>query len=189
MSAIKKSMITAVCLALCVVLPQAFHSIPNAGAIYCPIHIPVLLCGLICGWKYGLLCGVAGPVFSSLFTGMPAVAYLPPMMIECAVYGAVSGVRIPHFLAYAGKAGEEKEPVESKTGVRLYIRLILAMLAGRVVSGIVKALIFSPGSYTMTLWVTGYFLTSLPGIVIQLVLIPAILYMLRKSAVIPDYAY
>ena len=79
--------------------------------------------------------------------------------------------------------------MESKTGVRLYIRLILAMLAGRVVSGIVKALIFSPGSYTMTLWVTGYFLTSLPGIVIQLVLIPAILYMLRKSAVIPDYAY
>ncbi len=57
MSIVKKSIITAVCIALCVVLPQAFHAIPNAGSIYCPMHIPVLLCGIVCGWQYGLFCG------------------------------------------------------------------------------------------------------------------------------------
>mgnify|MGYP007107799624 FL=1 len=55
MSVVKKSIITAVCIALCVVLPQAFHAIPNAGSIYCPMHIPVLLCGIACGWQYGLI--------------------------------------------------------------------------------------------------------------------------------------
>ncbi len=74
---VKKAIITAICIALCVVLPQAFHAIPNAGSIYLPMHIPVLLCGLVCGWPYGLLCGLAGPLLSSLFTGMPAAAYLP----------------------------------------------------------------------------------------------------------------
>ena len=88
---VKKSIITAVCIALCVVLPQAFHAIPN-GAVYSPMHIPVLLCGLICGGPFGLLCGLAGPLFASLFTGMPPAAKLPPMMIECAVYGCVTGL-------------------------------------------------------------------------------------------------
>ena len=74
MTSVKKSIITAVCIALCVVLPQAFHAIPNAGTIYCPMHIPVLLCGLVCGWSYGLLCGIAGPLLSSLITGMPPAA-------------------------------------------------------------------------------------------------------------------
>ena len=64
MSAVKKSIITAVCIALCVVLPQVFHAIPEAGTIYCPMHIPVLLCGLITGWPYGLLCGLAGPLLA-----------------------------------------------------------------------------------------------------------------------------
>lgn len=63
MSHIKKEVITAVCIALCVVLPMTFHTIPNAGKIFCPMHIPVLLCGLICGWPYGLLCGIAGPFY------------------------------------------------------------------------------------------------------------------------------
>lgn len=77
MSPVKKSIITAVCIALCVVLPQAFHAIPNAGSIYCPMHIPVLLCGFICGWQYGLLCGIAGPLVSALITGMPPLRSCP----------------------------------------------------------------------------------------------------------------
>ncbi len=68
MSVVKKSIITAVCLALCVVLPQAFHAVPNAGSVYLPMHLPILLCGLICGWPFGLLCGLAGPALSTLFT-------------------------------------------------------------------------------------------------------------------------
>ena len=84
LSYVKKAILTAACIALCVVLPMAFHAIPNAGNIYCPMHMPVLLCGLVCGWPFGLLCGVAGPLLSSLFTGMPPAAYLPSMIIELA---------------------------------------------------------------------------------------------------------
>lgn len=172
MSNVKKSILTAVCIALCVVLPQAFHAIPNAGAVYLPMHIPVLLCGLICGAPYGLLCGLAGPALSHLFTGMPPVGMLPSMLVECAVYGLAAGLmmKIKTKSLYAD----------------LYLSLIVAMLAGRVLSGIAKALIFSAGEYSMALWVTGSFVTSLPGIIIQLALIPTVVFALMKARLIPE---
>ena len=173
MSAVKKSIITAVCIALCVVLPQAFHAVPNAGAIYLPMHIPVLLCGLICGWSYGLLCGLAGPALSALLTGMPPAAVLPGMLVECGVYGLAAGLlmqllRTKHLYA------------------DLYISLAAAMLLGRVVSGIAKALIFSAGSYSMASWVAGSFVTALPGIIIQLALLRSIVYALMRARLIPQ---
>lgn len=172
MSPVKKSIITAVCIALCVVLPQAFHAIPNAGSIYCPMHIPVLLCGLICGWQYALLCGIAGPLVSALITGMPPAAVLPGMLVECAAYGALTGLMMQ--LVHTKKVYPD-----------LYISLLVAMLGGRIISGIAKALIFSAGSYSMTAWVTGSFVTSLPGIIVHLVLIPSIVYALMKAKLIP----
>ena len=85
MTIVKRSMITAVCVALTVVLPMAFHAVPNAGSVILPMHIPVLLCGLICGWPFGLACGLIGPLLSNLFTGMPPMAALPAMLVELAV--------------------------------------------------------------------------------------------------------
>lgn len=172
MSVIKKSILTAVCLALCVVLPQAFHAIPNAGSIYCPMHIPVLLCGLICGWPYGLVCGIAGPLLSSLFTGMPPAAILPPMMVECAVYGMAAGIMMAAVHT-------------KKVYVDLYASLVAAMLAGRAAAGIAKALIFARGEMTLAAWATTHFVTSLPGIVIHLALIPTIVFALMKANLIP----
>ncbi len=172
MSVVKKSIITAVCLALCVVVPQAFHAIPNAGSVYLPMHIPILLCGLICGWSYGLLCGLAGPALSTLFTGMPPVAYLPPMLVECAVYGLVSGLMMQIIRT-------------RKVYVDLYLSLIIAMLSGRIVAGVARALIFARGNTTMATWATSYFVTSLPGIIIQLVLIPSIVFALMKARLVP----
>lgn len=173
MSAVKKSIITAVCIALCVVLPQAFHAIPNAGSIYLPMHIPVLLCGLICGWPYGLLCGLAGPALSALITGMPPAAVLPGMMVECGVYGLTAGLLM--------------QLVRTKRlYADLYISLVAAMLLGRVVSGAAKALIFSAGSYSMASWVAGSFVTALPGIIIQLALLPSIVYALMRARLIPQ---
>lgn len=173
MSAVKKSIITAVCIALCVVLPQAFHAIPNAGSIYLPMHIPVLLCGLICGWPYGLLCGLAGPALSALITGMPPAAVLPGMMVECGVYGLAAGLLM--------------QLVRTKRlYADLYISLVAAMLLGRVVSGAAKALIFSAGSYSMASWVAGSFVTALPGIIIQLALLPGIVYALMRARLIPQ---
>ena len=66
----KNLVLTAFCIALCIVLPMAFHAI-GAGATFLPMHIPVLLCGLLCGWPFGAACGLIGPLLSSLLTGMP----------------------------------------------------------------------------------------------------------------------
>ena len=173
MSPVKKSIITAVCIALCVVLPQAFHAIPNAGSIYCPMHIPVLLCGLICGWQYGLLCGIAGPALSSALSGMPPVAILPSMMVELAAYGTAAGLMM-------------KLVRTKSTYADLYISLIVAIVCGRVLAGLAKALIFARGSYSMSAWIAGSVVTSWPGTVIQLVFIPTIVFALMKSHLIPE---
>lgn len=172
MTSVKKSIVTAVCIALCVVLPMAFHSIPNAGSIYCPMHLAPFICGLTCGWPFGLLCGIVGPLLSSLLTGMPPIAYLPAMMVEIGMYGLMCGLMMG--LIRSGKVY-----------VDLYVSLIVAMLGGRVVAGVVKALIFAPGKVTMASWVTGYFVTSLPGIIIQLVLVPSIILALMKANLVP----
>ncbi|MBQ2774960.1 MAG: ECF transporter S component [Clostridia bacterium] len=171
--AIKKIVITAFCIALCVILPLAFHTVHNAGKVFCPMHIPVLLCGLICGWPFGMLCGFVGPLLSSLITGMPLMSLLPSMMLELAVYGAVTGflMKVVHT---------------KSTYVNLYISLISAMLSGRLVSGIANALIFSAGSYSFDAWITASFVTSLPGLIIQLAIIPTIVVTLKKAHLIPE---
>lgn len=171
MNPIKRMTLAAVCVALCVVLPIAFHSIPNAGSVFLPMHIPVLVCGLICGWPYGLVCGLMGPLLSSAITGMPPIAILPAMMVECGVYGLVAGLMLKFLRT-------------GKTYADLYIALVAAMLAGRVASGIAKALIFTPG-LAMSAWVASSFVTALPGIVIQLVFLPSVVFMLMKAGIIP----
>ena len=171
MNSVKRLTLAAVCVALCVVLPIAFHGIPDAGSVFLPMHIPVLICGMICGWPYGLLCGFMGPLLSSVLTGMPPVAYLPPMMIECGVYGLVSGLILKYVRT-------------KNTYADLYIALVTAMIAGRVVSGIAKALIFTPGM-ALSAWVTASFVTALPGILIQLVFLPSVVFTLMKARIIP----
>ena len=89
---VKQMVLTALFIAIGVVLPQAFHAIPNAGSVMLPMHIPVLLAGLVCGPVFGLACGVLTPTLSSLITGMPPMAYLPSMLCELAIYGLVSGL-------------------------------------------------------------------------------------------------
>lgn len=173
MTTVKKSIITAVCIALCYVIPLMFHGIQNAGSIFCPMHIPVFICGLICGWPYGLLCGIAGPMLSSALTAMPPVAILPSMMVELAVYGAAAGLMM--------------KLVHTKSiYADLYISLITAIVCGRVLAGIAKALIFARGSYSMAAWVAANVVTSWPGTVIQLVFIPSIVFALMKANLIPQ---
>lgn len=173
MSNVKKSIITAVCIALCYVIPLMFHGIQNAGSIFCPMHIPVFICGLICGWQYGLLCGIAGPALSSALSGMPPVAILPSMMAELAVYGTAAGLMM-------------KLVRTKSTYADLYISLIVAIVCGRVLAGLAKALIFARGSYSMSAWIAGSVVTSWPGTVIQLVFIPTIVFALMKSHLIPE---
>ena len=171
-NSVKNMTMAAVCVALCVVLPIAFHSIPDAGSVFLPMHIPVLICGMICGWPYGLLCGLMGPLVSSALTGMPPIAFLPAMMVECGTYGLVSGLMLKYVHT-------------KRTYADLYIALVVAMIAGRVVSGIAKALIFTPG-LALSAWITASFITALPGIVIQLVFLPSVVFTLMKARVIPQ---
>ena len=91
LSATKKLVFCAICVALCVVLPMAFHAL-GSGTVFLPMHVPVLLCGLVCTWPYGVVCGLLGPLLSSVLTGMPAAAVLPSMMAELAVYGLVTAL-------------------------------------------------------------------------------------------------
>lgn len=172
MSSIKKAVITALCIALCYVMPIAFHAF-GAGSVLCPMHIPVLICGLACGWQYGLLCGISGPAISSALGGMPTAAELPAMMVELAIYGLVCGILIRVIRTRS-------------TYADLYLAMIVAMLLGRIAAGIVKAWIFTNGeAYTIELWATGYLVTSLPGILIQLVFIPSIVFALMKARLLP----
>lgn len=169
----KKLVLAALLLALGVVLPTATHSIPNAGSVLLPMHIPVLLCGLTCGWSYGLACGLLAPSLSSLITGMPPAAVLPAMVCELAAYGLISGLSA-RFI-HTGKRMAD-----------LYVQLIAAMLLGRAVYGVMNALIFRAGTYSMEVFLTAAFVTALPGIVIQLILLPTLVLALEKARVLEN---
>ena len=172
MSPAKKLVLAAACVALCVVLPMVFHSFPNGGSIFLPMHIPALLCGLICSWPYGFICGLLGTTLSSLLTGMPPAAVLPAMAIECATYGVVCGIMM--------KIVHTKKPY-----VDLYISMIAAMLLGRVVAGLAKAWFLAPGTPAFA-WVTTSLVTGIPGICLQLVLVPLVIYALTRARLLPE---
>jgi len=171
MFSIKKMVITALLISIGVLLPLAFHSIPNAGGIFLPMHIPILICGIVCGFPYGLACGIIAPLLSSLLTGMPPVAILPSLVCELAVYGLVSSLLI-RYVRF------------KKVYINLYISLVGAMLLGRITFGTLNALIFNAGNYSMQIWLTATFVTALPGIAIQLALIPSIVVVLQKAKLI-----
>ena len=170
-SYVKKMVFSAVCVALCVVLPIAFHAIPDAGTVFLPMHIPVLLCGLACGWPFGFVTGLLGPLLSSLVTGMPPAAKLPGMMVECATYGLVTGLMMLLVKTKSYTAD-------------LYISMITAMLLGRTVAGLAKAWIFTPGTPAFA-WVTTSLVAGIPGIVLQLVLMPLVVFALTKAKLLP----
>ena len=121
---LKNLCLSAVCLALCMVLPFLTGQIPQIGSALSPMHIPVLMCGLLCGWQYGLAVGFIAPLLRLLLFGMPPI--MPTglaMMFELAAYGAFSGMLL--------KLLPKKLPF-------LYVSLIGAMLGGRIVWGIVR---------------------------------------------------
>lgn len=110
-------------------------------------------------------------LLSSILTSMPAMAYLPSMLVELAVYGLITGLMMQ--LVHTRNIYAD-----------LYVSLIIAMAAGKIVAGITRALIFSAGEYSIAAWTTGYFITAWPGILIQLALIPTIVFALEKAKLI-----
>ena len=157
-STTKKLVSGALCIAIGVLLPMSFHVIPNGGSVFLPMHIPVLICGLFCGAPYGLACGIITPFLSSM----------PQMMIELAVYGLVTGLCEKHINF------KNEMP-------KLYISLIIAMLAGRIVNGLINTFVLSTQGYTLSVFMTASFITCLPGIIIQLIIVPILVRILNKT--------
>ena len=165
---IKNLILAALFLALGILLPMPFHVV-GAGSAFLPMHIPVLLCGLICGWQYGALCGFIVPLLSSLFTGMPPIfPTAPAMMLELCAYGVMTGL------------------LYRRAKQNIYVSLIGSMLAGRVVSGLANAVFMGMAgkAYGFSMFLTGAFVTALPGIVIQLIAVPLIVMALEKAHVL-----
>ena len=165
---IKKLTLSAMFLALALVMPFLTGQIPQIGAMLCPMHIPVLLCGFFCGGPWGLLVGFVAPVLRSIIFGMPPM--FPKaicMAFELATYGLVSGLL---------------HKVLPKKKWTVYVSLILAMIAGRVVWGLAMLICmgFDTTKFGMTAFVSGALLNAIPGIIVQLVLIPIIVITLEK---------
>ncbi len=173
MSSIKKLCVTAICIALCYVLPLAFHGL-GLGSLLSPMHIPVLLCGLLCGWAYGAVCGIIGPGLSCLLSGMPSPVALSFMIPELVVYGLASG------LLY--RLVRTKYPIAD-----IYIALIGAMILGRIAGGIASALFYLGKSqgFTIAIWASSYFLGTAPGIVCHLIVIPLLVLTLQRTGAVP----
>lgn len=163
--------ITALMIAAGVILPMAFHGVPNAGKVFLPMHIPVLLCGMVTGPVFGLAAGIITPIVSSFATGMPPAAMLPQMICELAVYGLMTGL-----LSQKVRTG--------KAVADIYISLIGAMVTGRVVYGVLNTLIFMAGKYSFEIWLSAALITALPGIIIQLIAVPILTAALEKAKLI-----
>ncbi len=174
MNVLRKLILSGLFLALAMVLPFLTGQIPQIGNMLCPMHLPVLLCGFLCGWPYGLLVGFLSPFLRYILFHMPSL--FPTglaMAFEMATYGAVAG------LLYRALP---------RRTVFLYLSLIVAMLAGRLVWGGVRYLLtfVSDNSFTLAAFWAGGFATALPAIILQLVLIPPIVLLVRKAGYLPS---
>ena len=166
---IQKLVLTALCLALCMVLPFLTGQIPEIGSMLCPMHIPVLLCGFLCGWPWGLAVGFIAPLLRSVAFGMPPLfPTATAMAFELAAYGALSGVLYAKL---------PKKPLYT------YVALLLSMLGGRVVWGLVMFALtgISDTTFSFTAFAAGAFTNAIPGIILHIVLIPVIVLALRKA--------
>lgn len=165
----KNLVFSAVCLALCMLLPFLTGQLQQLGNALCPMHIPVLICGFIAGPWYAAAVGIIAPLLRFLIFGMPPIFPIGiAMCFELAAYGAVSG------LLYK---------LLPKKTLNIYASLIAAMLSGRVVWGIVRAVLSgaSESPFTWQAFLAGAFLNAVPGIILHILLIPIIVMALERA--------
>lgn len=166
---VKEMVLSGLFIAMGLLLPMIFHAF-GMGSTFLPMHIPVLLAGFIVSMPYAIAVGVVTPILSSLLTGMPPMfPVLPYMVFELAAYGAVASL------------------LYRRLKLNVYISLVGSMIVGRIVSGIavwVLATFFMAKLPGPILFITGSITKSIPGIIIQLVFIPALILVLNKSNLI-----
>jgi riboflavin transporter FmnP len=166
--------LSAMFIAIGFVLPFLTGQIPQIGRMMLPMHIPVLLCGLICGPQYGLIVGAVTPLLRGALTGMPVLYPVAiAMTFELATYGFVSGYLYSRSKWQCIRA--------------LYRCLILAMITGRIVWGIAEMVLLgvTGKAFTFQMFLAGAVLDAIPGIILQLIFIPAIMAALNKTGLVP----
>lgn len=167
----RKLVLSGVFLALGLVLPFITGQVQEIGSMLLPMHIPVLLCGFVCGAPYGILVGFITPLLrSAIFSMPPLFPKACSMAFELAAYGFLAG--------FCYQKLSDKKPV-----IRSYGALILAMLGGRIVWAVATKLLYSAigMNFTMQLFFAEAFVNAMPGIVLQLILIPVLLLAFRKA--------
>ena len=152
--------LAALFLALAYVMPFLTGQIPKLGAMLCPLHIPVLLCGFVCGPLWGTAVGFTAPLLRSLTLGMPPMFPTAVCMaFELATYGAVAGLM--------HKILSRKKPY-------IYLSLLTAMTVGRIVWGAAMFILvgIKGGAFTFSAFIAGAFVNAFPGIIVQIILVP-----------------
>ena len=176
---IRRMVLAALLLALGLVLPFVTGQIPEVGNMLLPMHLPVLICGLVCGWKWGAAVGFVLPILRSMLFQMPPL--LPTMRtggalcmaFELMTYGLVAGLLYGWLKKY-------------RWG--LIVSLLGAMLAGRIVWALASMVIyriFADFPFTFQLFLAGGFLSAWPGMILQIVLVPLLVRLLEKTRLIP----
>ena len=160
--------LAALCLALAFVMPFLTGQIPEIGSMLCPMHIPVLLCGFVCGWQWGLSVGLVAPLLRSLILGMPPLFPVAvAMAFELAAYGAIAGLM--------HRALPRKKPL-------IYLSLLTAMIVGRLVWGAAMFLCLGiqGGSFGLAAFWAGAVVNAVPGIVAQILLVPLLVMLIEN---------
>lgn len=174
MNQTKKMVLSALFMALGIVLPFLTGQIQQIGNMLLPMHIPVLLCGFLCGWQYGLAVGFVTPLLRSVLFGMPPLMpTAAAMAVELAVYGLMTGLlygKLPKRTPY------------------LYVSLLCAMIAGRIAWGIAAVPLFGMAGqgFSVQIFLSGALLNAIPGIILQIVLIPVIMMALTRAGFLRD---
>lgn len=165
---------SAMFLCMALLLPFLTGQIPQIGKMLLPMHIPVILCGMICGWQYGLGVGFIAPILRGIIFANPVLFPTGIIMaFELAAYGFFAG-----FIY---------KIIQKQNIGKVYISLLISMLAGRVVKCIVQFFVlgFTDEGFVFTAFIAGAFTNAIPGIVLQVILIPLIMITLQKLKFIP----
>ena len=171
--AINQLTLAAMFLALGLVLPFMTGQIPQIGSMLLPMHIPVLLCGLICGWRYGAVVGFVLPILRYFMFGMPPLFPTgTAMAFELATYGLVVGILYSRS--------------KWQCVIALYRSMLIAMVAGRIVWAVAQMILLgiNGGAFTLQMFMAGALINAIPGIILQLVLIPAIMVALNRTGLV-----
>ncbi len=166
-SNIRRIIYDGVLIAVGIVFALLVHEIGGLklGQILLPMHYSVILAGLLLGPWDGFAVGILTPLLSGVLVGMPPL--MPPIAIFMAFEMATYGIIVGYL---------------NKRKVNIYINLIIAMLAGRII-------------YSLSYYIIGYmvgihlrpllaiaisFLSGIIGVILQLVIIPLLYYTIKS---------